>query len=393
MALLIDYENLQIGLKRLFNVTTPQMSLIIQEAQEHGRLVLARAYAPWTSPDLAIDAENLYRQGIEPIYVPSRKNSADVRLAVDAVETAVRAPNIVTFVIVTGDGDLIHPLNFLRQHGRKVVVIGVDAAMSRMLSAAADAVLLYERDLDPSVRERRTQRSQSPKSTTSASQAEPPAKNHDVLGPLHGNPPAEEAFRMVREVLERRSDREPVLFQELGHWLGQDYGLKPRAWYGVPFSVFMEAAREAGQVELTTSGGNSYASLPGSGQAPILDEIEDDSPDDDREDDPGLDVRLESLRPEEQRDLFEELRRFQGTRRGGYLTFRTILSHLLKESVLPRLSEGQIRRLLNDLANRNPPILIRSQRRSKNASGSYTFSAFTLTTDEMLLTGETDSEE
>jgi len=393
VALLIDYENLQIGLKRLFNVTTPQMSLIIQEAQEHGRLVLARAYAPWTSPDLAIDAENLYRQGIEPIYVPSRKNSADVRLAVDAVETAVRAPNIVTFVIVTGDGDLIHPLNFLRQHGRKVVVIGVDAAMSRMLSAAADAVLLYERDLDPSVRERRTQRSQSPKSTTSASQAEPPAKNHDVLGPLHGNPPAEEAFRMVREVLERRSDREPVLFQELGHWLGQDYGLKPRAWYGVPFSVFMEAAREAGQVELTTSGGNSYASLPGSGQAPILDEIEDDSPDDDREDDPGLDVRLESLRPEEQRDLFEELRRFQGTRRGGYLTFRTILSHLLKESVLPRLSEGQIRRLLNDLANRNPPILIRSQRRSKNASGSYTFSAFTLTTDEMLLTGETDSEE
>ena len=198
---------------------------------------------------------------------------------------------------------------------------------------------------------------------------------------------------MVREVLERRSDREPVLFQELGHWLGQDYGLKPRAWYGVPFSVFMEAAREAGQVELTTSGGNSYASLPGSGQAPILDEIEDDSPDDDREDDPGLDVRLESLRPEEQRDLFEDLRRFQGTRRGGYLTFRTILSHLLKESVLPRLSEGQIRRLLNDLANRNPPILIRSQRRSKNASGSYTFSAFTLTTDEMLLTGETDSEE
>jgi uncharacterized protein (TIGR00288 family) len=393
VALLIDYENLQIGLKRLFNVTTPQMSLIIQEAQEHGRLVLARAYAPWTSPDLAIDAENLYRQGIEPIYVPSRKNSADVRLAVDAVETAVRAPNIVTFVIVTGDGDLIHPLNFLRQHGRKVVVIGVDAAMSRMLSAAADAVLLYERDLDPSVRERRTQRSQSPQSTTSASQAEPPAKNHDVLGPLHGNPPAEEAFRMVREVLERRSDREPVLFQELGHWLGQDYGLKPRAWYGVPFSVFMEAAREAGQVELTTSGGNSYASLPGSGQAPILDEIEDDSPDDDREDDPGLDVRLESLRPEEQRDLFEELRRFQGTRRGGYLTFRTILSHLLKESVLPRLSEGQIRRLLNDLANRNPPILIRSQRRSKNASGSYTFSAFTLTTDEMLLTGETDSEE
>jgi hypothetical protein len=92
VALLIDYENLQIGLRRAFGVNTPQMSLIVQEAQEHGRLVLARAYAPWTSPDLAIDAENLYRQGIEPIFIPSQKNSADVRLAVDAVETAIRAP-------------------------------------------------------------------------------------------------------------------------------------------------------------------------------------------------------------------------------------------------------------------------------------------------------------
>jgi hypothetical protein len=43
VALLIDYENLQLSLKRNFNVTTPKMSLIIQEAQEHGRLVLARA--------------------------------------------------------------------------------------------------------------------------------------------------------------------------------------------------------------------------------------------------------------------------------------------------------------------------------------------------------------
>ncbi|MDQ3654446.1 MAG: NYN domain-containing protein [Chloroflexota bacterium] len=396
VALLIDYENLQISLKRLFNVTTPQMSLIVQEAQEHGRLVLARAYAPWTSPDLAIDAENLYRQGIEPIYVPSRKNSADVRLAVDAVETAVGASNIATFVIVTGDGDLIHPLNFLRQHGRKVVVIGVDAAMSRMLSAAADAVLLYERDLDPSVRGRRTQR------TTSQQQVVPirPVEEERpaaALTPLRDHPPADEAFRMVREALVRRSDGEPVLFQELGHWLGQDFSLKPRAWYGVPFSTFMEAAAAGGYVTLTASGGNSYASLPRTTPALVSEDdsdADDDTPDDEREEDPGLDVRLESLRPEEQRDLFAELRQLQSTKRGGYLTFSTILRHLLTASVLPRLSEGQIRRLLNDLANRKPPILIRSQRRSKGPAGnSYSYAAFTLTRDESLLTGGDDSED
>ena len=392
VALLIDYENLQISLKRLFNVTTPQMSLIVQEAQEHGRLVLARAYAPWTSPDLAIDAENLYRQGIEPIYVPSRKNSADVRLAVDAVETAVGASNITTFVIVTGDGDLIHPLNFLRQHGRKVVVIGVDAAMSRMLSAAADAVLLYERDLDPSVRGRRTQRATDRQQVTPIRLVEE-EREDPILTPLRDNPPADEAFRMVREALTRRGDGEPVLFQELGHWLGQDFSLKPRAWYGIPFSTFMEAAAAGGYVSLTASGGNSYASLPRVMPASVSDESEADeeSSDEEREGDPGLDVRLESLRPEEQRDLFAELRQLQSTKRGGYLTFSTILRHLLTASVLPRLSEGQIRRLLNDLANRKPPILIRSQRRSKGPAGnSYSYAAFTLTRDESLLTGGDD---
>jgi uncharacterized protein (TIGR00288 family) len=387
VALLIDYENLQISLRHSFNVTTPQMSLIVQEAQEHGRLVLARAYAPWTSPELAIDAENLYRQGIEPVYIPSQKNSADVRLAVDAVETAVGASNIQTFVIVTGDGDLIHATNFLRQHGRKVVVIGVDSAMSRMLSSAADTVLLYERDLDPSIRGRQVQRSSRRQPVTPAPSSEPHEKSTRTLVPLNEYPPAEEAFEMVRDAMTRRSDGEPVLFQELGHWLGQDHGLKPRAWYGVPFSVFMDAAEEAGYVVLTRSAGNSYASLPiDSPSSSTEDDIDND--DDSSEDDPGLDVRLESLRAEEQRDLFEELRQLQASQRSGYLTFSGIIRHLLSRSVLPRLSERQIRRLLNDLADRNPPILVRSQRKGRNAQGPYTFSAFTLTTDESLLKGE-----
>lgn len=390
VALLIDYENLQISLKRHFNVTTPQMSLIIQEAQEHGRLVLARAYAPWTSPDLAIDAENLYRQGIELIYVPSRKNSADIRLAVDAVETAGRSTNLTTFVIVTGDGDLIHPLNFLRQQGRKVVVIGVDAAMSRMLSAAADSVLLYERDLDPSVRQRHPRRTASratapPDSVDHAEAPVTPAKPR--LVPLKNYAPAEDAFRMVQEALTRRGNGEPVLFQELGHWLSQDHGLRPRAWYGVPFSVFMEAAEREAYVAITTSGGNSFASLPTSAALDLGDETanDDETQDDEGNEDLGSNVRLESLRSEEQRDLFDALRQLQASKRAGYLSFRTILNHLLSTSVLPRLSEWQIRRLLNDLANRKPPILVRSQKKGKTSAGQpYSFSSFVLTKDESL---------
>ena len=380
VALLIDYENLQLSLKRHFDLTTPKMSLIIQEAQDHGRLVLARAYAPWTSPDLSIDAENLYRQGIELVYVPARKNSADVRLAVDAVETSGRSANISTYVIVTGDGDLIHPLNFLRQHGRNVVVIGVDAAMSRMLSAAADSVLLYERDLDPSVRRRAvTRTSQRPIST-------PDESPKTTLTPVSAEyPPAEDAFRMVQDALARRGNGEPVLFQELGHWLGQDHNLKPKVWYGVPFSVFLDAAQQAGHVAITNSGGNSYAALPAS---VATDEaiLDDDLTDDSSDNDDGSTVRLESLRPEERRDLFSALRDLQESKRNSYLSFRLILNHLISKSTLPRLSEWQIRRLLNDLADRTPPVLVRGQKTGKTPGGrSYTFSTFTLTKDDEVL--------
>ena len=384
VALLIDYENLQVSLKRHFDLTTPKMSLIIQEAQDHGRLVLARAYAPWTSADLSIDAENLYRQGIELVYVPTRKNSADVRLAVDAVETCGQSSNIKTYVIVTGDGDLIHPLNYLRQQGRKVVVIGVDAAMSRLLSAAADSVLLYERDLDPSVR-RRAQTRAAQKTTGSPPQQD---EQKTVLTPTSKDyPPAEEAFRMVQDALARHGNGEPVLFQELGHWLSQDHNLKPRVWYGVPFSTFLDAAHQNGHVAITTSGGNSYATLPSTvatDEALLDDDISEDSSEDSEDD--GSTVRLESLRDEERRDLIKALTELQVSKRNSYLSFRLILNHLVSKSILPRLSEWQVRRLLNDLADRTPPILVRGQKTGKTPGGrSYTFSTFTLTDDKKVL--------
>jgi len=399
VALLIDYENLQVSLKRHFNLTTPKMSLIIQEAQEYGRLVMARAYAPWTSPDLSIDAENLYRQGIDLIYVPTGKNSADVRMAVDAVDLTGRVGNLRTILFVTGDGDLIHPLNYLRQQGRKVVVIGVDAAMSRMLSSAADSVLLYERDLDPSVRRRATRaqgKRASAASTTTTTPAED-AKQEIVqdtaprLTPLKSYPPAEEAFRLLQDVLQRHGNGEPLLYQEIGHWLGREHNLKARTWYGVPFSVFMDAAKDAGYVKLTTSGGNSYASLPSSDQ--ILDESDSDDDEDTTEADTGAVVRLESLQPEERQALFDALHELSNDPRLKYFTFRTILRHLVSTSALPRLNELQIRSLLNDLANREPPILIRGTKRGRNPSGgTYTFPSFTLTPDESLLRVDGEAE-
>ena len=368
VALLIDYENLQVSLRNHFNLTTPKMSLIIQEALDHGRLVLSRAYAPWTNPELAIDAENLYRQGIDLIYTPSGKNSADVRMAVDAVDLSLRMTNLGTIIFVTGDGDLIHPLNYLRQAGARVMVIGVDAAMSRMLSSAADSVLIYERDLDPSVRSRSVR-------DVRSGTKQPPKESQSQQ--RHKNIP-QSAFEKLQQVLQDRGDGEPMLYQEIGHWLGTDHNLKPRASFGVPFSVFMENAQQVGVVNLTTSGGNSFASLPSTTADSDVDD--DIGEDEDNSIQPTGAVRLESLQPEERAALLDVLKNLSDDPKLHYFTFRKVLNMLLQTSALPRLNESQIRSLLNDLANREPPILVREIRHGRTPAGQpYTFSAFTLT--------------
>lgn len=377
VALLIDYENLQVSLRNHFNLTTPKMSLIIQEALDHGRLVLSRAYAPWTNAELSIDAENLYRQGIDLIYTPAGKNSADVRMAVDAVDLTQRMRNLGTIIFVTGDGDLIHPLNYLRQAGARVVVIGVDAAMSRMLSSAADSVLIYERDLDPSVRSRSVNRAHSGSKTTTVPQRKTPQI-------------AASAFEPLRLVLQNRGDDEPMLYQEIGHWLGTDHNLKPRAAFGVPFSVYMENAQQAGVVSLTTSGGNSFASLPST--ATDSDDDHDDDDDNATDHTTGA-VRLESLQTEERTALLEVLQTLSDDPKLHYFTFRRVLNKLLQTSALPRLNESQIRSLLNDMANREPPILIREIRQGRTPQGQpYSFSAFTLTPNHSLFMLEDDDE-
>src|SRR5690606_36061993 len=127
-----------------------------------------------------------------------------------------------------------------------------------------------------------------------------------------------------------------------------------------------------------------YASLPITESDDQIDDGDED------EDDNGIDtgsaVRLESLQSEERAALFETLEDLEDDPKLKYFTFRTILGRLLSTSALPRLNETQIRSLLNDLANREPPILIRSTKRGRNPSGgSYTFSSFALTKDRDLL--------
>ena len=157
VALYIDWENIKYSLLNKEN-RLPNAMALKEAAAKYGRVVAAKAYANWQEGQHLRDPNDLYSAGIEPIYVPTtilgftdlpdgaprRKNSVDVKLAVDCVDASLSNPNIVTFVLVTGDGDFIHLINTLRLRGKRVVVIGTSWSTSWQLTSCADHFLAYD---------------------------------------------------------------------------------------------------------------------------------------------------------------------------------------------------------------------------------------------------------
>ena len=151
---------------------TPNVSALKEEVANHGRVVVGKAYADWVTraPELKgasqfiQDPPSLYAAGIEPVYVPTRlppggtygsgrtiavKNSVDVKMTADCIDTAHNFPNITTFVLVSGDSDFIHVINSLRAVGKRVLVVGVSWATSRRMADHVDGLIFYDADVDP----------------------------------------------------------------------------------------------------------------------------------------------------------------------------------------------------------------------------------------------------
>ncbi len=155
VALFIDWENLKIGLRENHNLT-PDIDLLLETIDKYGQRGTSKAYANWQHhPHLHDDQSRFLMRSVETVQILGRnpnngrviKNSADVAMAVEAVRFCYTQPDLTTFVLVTGDGDLVHLVNELKRNRNKVVIIGVGTSISRVLSEAADEVLLYERDI------------------------------------------------------------------------------------------------------------------------------------------------------------------------------------------------------------------------------------------------------
>jgi uncharacterized protein (TIGR00288 family) len=147
IALFLDYENLAIGARDALGGAL-DFRPIADALADRGRVVVRRAYADWSN--FEDDRRMLTRHQVELIEIPQRmgmvrKNAADIKMAVDAVELSFERDYITTFVLGTGDSDFTPLVHKLRELNRRVIGIGIEASTSALLPAACDEFLFYER--------------------------------------------------------------------------------------------------------------------------------------------------------------------------------------------------------------------------------------------------------
>jgi uncharacterized LabA/DUF88 family protein len=151
LAVFIDYENLALGAtpkkggKRIPAIK-PDIGKVLERLVEKGKLVAKRAYSDWQRfPDAVGD---LHALGIELTEIPDRnrsgKNSADIRLAVDAIELCHTKDYIDTFVIVSGDSDFTPLVSKLKENGKTVIGVGMYDSTSELLAKNCDEFIFYE---------------------------------------------------------------------------------------------------------------------------------------------------------------------------------------------------------------------------------------------------------
>ena len=151
LAVFIDYENLALGAtpkgggKRI-PATKPDIGKVLERLVDKGRITAKRAYSDWQRfPDAVSD---LHALGIELTEIPDRpytgKNSADIRLAVDAVDLCHTKDYIDTFVIVSGDSDFTPLVSKLKENGKTVIGVGMYDSTSELLAANCDEFIFYE---------------------------------------------------------------------------------------------------------------------------------------------------------------------------------------------------------------------------------------------------------
>jgi uncharacterized protein (TIGR00288 family) len=145
IAVFVDFENLALGVRDLRGGRF-QIELVLKRLLEKGRIVYKRAYCDWGR--YREEMREFHTQGIELIDIPqsrvSGKNSADIRMVVDAIDLCWSKEHIDVFALLSGDSDFSPLVSKLKENEKRVIGCGVKSSTSDLLIANCDEFLYYD---------------------------------------------------------------------------------------------------------------------------------------------------------------------------------------------------------------------------------------------------------
>ena len=244
-AVFVDFENLALGVEQ-DKKGRFEIELVLKRILERGRIVFKRAYCDWTRFQNFM--REFHLQGFEMVDIPrsnvSGKNSADIRMVVDAIDLCYSKSHIDTFVLVTGDSDFSPLVSKLKENDKRVVGCGVRSSTSDLLANNCDEFIFY----DDLIRvQKRTQTRRRPKKATTETGTEAETDNETETDKRK-----HEAFdRLVATVTSLETDYDPVWGSLVKQTVKRVYPGFNESYYGYrTFAELLEDAAKEGAINL-----------------------------------------------------------------------------------------------------------------------------------------------
>jgi uncharacterized protein (TIGR00288 family) len=145
MAVFCDFENIALGVVEA-KYAAFDINKVLERLLLKGNIVVKKAYCDWHRYKEFKPA--MHEASFEMIEIPhvrqSGKNSADIRLVVDALDLCYTKGHVDTFVIVSGDSDFSPLVSKLRENNKLVIGVGVKSSTSDLLIANCDEFIFYD---------------------------------------------------------------------------------------------------------------------------------------------------------------------------------------------------------------------------------------------------------
>jgi len=245
MALFCDFENIALGVRDA-KYAQFDMQKVLERLLLKGSIIVKKAYCDWER--YKEFKASMHEAAFELIEIPhvrqSGKNSADIRMVVDALDLCYTKAHIDTFVILSGDSDFSPLVSKLRENNKVVIGVGVKKSTSDLLTANCDEFLFY----DDLVREQEQKKKRAAKHATGTTTGGAPHRTAKQREPDK----RQEALDMIIETLEALSAERGAEDKIWGSMVKQ--ALKRRqpgfneSYYG--FRSFSELLEEAGKRQL-----------------------------------------------------------------------------------------------------------------------------------------------